>query len=80
MHFSTITAIMASAIATVHAGCYGETGPGWGNGRQAANNLADDVCRGDVSGSFSGNTKYACRNLGENIKVECTTPESMRLV
>jgi hypothetical protein len=81
MHFSTIAAIMASAIATVHAaGCYGETGPGWGALRQSANNLADEACTGNINGYFDGSTKYYCRNLGENIKVECTMPQNMRCV
>ncbi|RYN42196.1 hypothetical protein AA0114_g10618 [Alternaria tenuissima] len=74
MYLFTFTAILASAVTTASAaGCYSETGPGWGDLRQAANNAADAVCNGDsggVAGIFDGNSKYACRNLGETMKAE----------
>lgn len=76
MYLFTFTAILASAVTTASAaGCYSETGPGWGDLRQAANNAADAVCNGNsggVAGNFDGNSKYACRNLGETMKAECT--------
>ena len=59
MYLFTFTAILASAVTTASAaGCYSETGPGWGDLRQAANNAADAVCNGDsggVAGNFDGN-------------------------
>ena len=76
MYLFTFTAILASAVTTASAaGCYSETGPGWGDLRQAANNAADAVCNGDsggVAGNIDGNSKYACRNLGKTMKAECT--------
>jgi hypothetical protein len=58
MYLFTFTAILASAVTTASAaGCYSETGPGWGDLRQAANNAADAVCNGDsggVAGNFDG--------------------------
>ncbi|KAF1947437.1 hypothetical protein EJ02DRAFT_449612 [Clathrospora elynae] len=70
MHIYPLLALLAPAAVRA-AGCYSETGPGWGSFRQLANNDADAVCgSSEVSGNFNGNTKYACRYLGNNIKAE----------
>jgi hypothetical protein len=76
MHLSTLFVMLAPAIATVQAGCYGYSEKNgvverWNDSVEMAKGYADQACNSGIGGYFpEGQTKYRCYQLRDRLKVE----------
>ncbi|KAF2793237.1 hypothetical protein K505DRAFT_244834 [Melanomma pulvis-pyrius CBS 109.77] len=71
MQLHTLLAIIAPAIATVQAGCFG-SGPTWDPTKNTAVSVVDQICNSNgVSGFFtSGQTKSRCVNIRDHVRAQ----------
>ncbi|KAH8732606.1 hypothetical protein GQ44DRAFT_821858 [Phaeosphaeriaceae sp. PMI808] len=73
MQLQTLFAVLATAIATVQAGCYSGAEPSWGPNKAYANQIVAEQCASGraLSGNFDNSqTRYYCRQISDNVKFE----------